>query len=128
MQLFWDLPYNAFMRLKRRLVSAAVDRYIAVSDENADRMRSTFGLRPEMIQTIPNAVDLSHFDTSGGPRSEDGSDEGRPVVLTIARLAEQKGIRYLVDAASSVPEADVLIAVAWSGLQALAIQARPRGL
>lgn len=128
MQLFWDLPYNAFMRLKRRLVSAAVDRYIAVSDENADRMRSTFGLRPGMIQTIPNAVDLSHFDTSGGPRSEDGSDEGRPVVLTIARLAEQKGIRYLLDAASSVPEADFLIAGDGPDRQALESRAHQLGL
>lgn len=114
MQLFWDIPYNAFMRLKRRLVSGAVDRYIAVSNENAEKMRETFGVPSERIATIYNAVDLAAFESPGRsdpfPRLTAADHPKPPVILTSARLTEQKGHTYLLDAAAEVPQALFLVA------------------
>ena len=114
MQLFWDLPYNAFMRLKRRLVTGAVDRYIAVSHENAGNIRSTFDLPSEQLSVVHNAVDLNAFGSSSAAnptiRAMMAGSPERPVVLTTARLADQKGHRYLLEAAVHVPQARFVFA------------------
>jgi glycosyltransferase involved in cell wall biosynthesis len=52
----------------------------------------------------------------------------RPIVLTIARLEEQKGIRYLLEAAARVPEALFVLAGEGSERGRLEAQARKSGL
>jgi glycosyltransferase involved in cell wall biosynthesis len=61
---------------------------------------------------IPNGISLTAFDqTTQVDRHADGAGTTQqPIVLTIARLHEQKGLNYLLEAAVSVPEAVFLLA------------------
>jgi glycosyltransferase involved in cell wall biosynthesis len=132
MQLFWDLPYNTGMRLKRRLVAAAVDRYIAVSHENAGQIRATFDLASDKLRVVHNAVDVDLFASSrrSDPslRAELAGTPDKPIVLTTARLTDQKGHRHLLEAAVQVPEAVFVMAGHGPERDALESQAQRLGI
>jgi glycosyltransferase involved in cell wall biosynthesis len=88
-----------------RLLARLVGAYIAVSRDIAAGLAEDLRWPREKIDLIYNAVDSSRF---GKPVPEalraslmDGGD--RPVVLTPARLHEQKGHTYLLRAAATLP-------------------------
>ncbi|GJG86442.1 hypothetical protein tb265_16230 [Gemmatimonadetes bacterium T265] len=95
----------------QRLISTGVDRYIAVSDEVARGLASNFGFPRAKIAVVRNAVPLEGFDRPAPPGLRAALDGGgRPLVLTPARLHEQKGLDVLLDAATRVPDATFVLA------------------
>lgn len=95
-----------------RALSRGVDRYLAVSHGIANELVGTLGWPREKIDVVYNAVDLARVEVEAPPglREELGGSEGRPLVLTPARLDAQKGHRFLFEAIQQVPEANFLLA------------------
>ncbi len=109
-QLFVDLPPSGWTAVQHRVVSAGVDRYLAVSRQVAAQLRDRFGVRPGKITLVPNAVSLDQFPHDAIPISIRPADPAAPpTVLTVARLDPQKGLHHLVAAAALLPEARVMV-------------------
>jgi glycosyltransferase involved in cell wall biosynthesis len=110
--------------LRHRLLSLAVDRYIAVSHHMATLLREVcvFGARKVLV--VHNGIPLPPFERKSriDLRRSLAGGEDRPIVLTLARLAPQKGIGFLIEAAARVPEA--LFAVAGDGPERAALEAK----
>jgi glycosyltransferase involved in cell wall biosynthesis len=112
------LPYDSATVLKME-INRLVDRIITVSAE-ARRSHLAAGLaRPEQVVTIPNGIDANAFGSRDATahahlRRELGLAPTAPIVGTVARLSEQKGHRYLLDAwpqvRAAVPDAQQLLA------------------
>lgn len=120
-----------FVRLRSRrrifrhkLLSLAVDRYIAVSHHMARLLREVCVFGGRKVRVVHNGIAMQTFerDSRLDLRRSLTGDEDRPIVLTLARLAEQKGIGYLIEAAARVPEA--LFAVAGDGPERAALEAK----
>lgn len=96
----WALP--TLFRWSRRRVACTV----AVSHDNRRTLESYYHLPPDRIRVIYNGADLSRFAAlpAGGPslRDELGLTAGQPILLVAARLAANKGQRYLVSAAPAI--------------------------
>ncbi|MBI3952199.1 MAG: glycosyltransferase [Acidobacteria bacterium] len=110
--LFMELPLTRFVRAQQRFVATAVDRYIAVSHEVAGRLRRTFYIPARKISVVHNGIYPTRFN---GPvntalRATLTGSSKQPVVLILARLDQQKGHRYLLEAAALVPEAVFVLA------------------
>ncbi len=112
---------------RQRLVSLGIDRYIAVSDNVAQGLRR-FVVSPNKVRMIHNGIPLGPFREGEGSalRRAIPHSNGRPVLLTLARLHGQKGLSYLVAAAPLVPEA--LFAVAGEGPERAALESLARAL
>ncbi len=114
--------------LRHRFLSLAVDRYIAVSHHMAKLLREVCVFGRRKVGVVHNGIALQPFEREVCPslrRSLYGGEE-RPIVLTLARLAEQKGIGYLIEAAARVPE--TLFAVAGDGPERAALEAKAGAL
>lgn len=123
-QLFsgaWVRRYESAGR--HRLVSTAVDRYIAVSRAIADEMQPFCVRRDRQVTVVYNAVDPARITTPASARAHEACG-GRPTILTLARLEEQKGLEHLVAAAALVPEATFV--VAGEGRERASLEARAR--
>jgi glycosyltransferase involved in cell wall biosynthesis len=79
-----------------RLLAAGIGRFIAVSRDVERQLVETFGWPRDKIVVIHNGTPL---ELTPRPRT---TPAGEPVVLTAARLVEQKGIDVLIDAAARV--------------------------
>jgi glycosyltransferase involved in cell wall biosynthesis len=85
-----------------RQIGRLVDRYIAVSHASARHLQESKRILARKITVIHNGRDLVNFrpptprDTAVA-RAQLGLCAG-PVILTVARLDEQKGHRFLIDA------------------------------
>jgi len=122
-QLFVDLPPSLWTTTQHRMVSAGVDRYLAVSRQVAAQLRERFGVRPGKITLVPNAVALDRFPDAATARSaRPASATGRPTVLTVARLDPQKGLQHLVSAAALLPQ--VRFMIVGDGPERSALEAR----
>ena len=111
-QLFVNLPLRRFVYAQQRFIATVVDRYIAVSHEVAARLGETFRIPARKINVVHNGVALSSANQPANAALRvalTGSTE-KPMVLTAARLAEQKGLGYLLKAAALVPEAIFILA------------------
>ena len=86
----------------------AAARVIAVSKQNAELLTSYYGLHPDKITIVHNGIDLPDFKESdiaqarAALRAELGLPKHAVVILTLARLAPNKGHRYLVEAMPEV--------------------------
>jgi glycosyltransferase involved in cell wall biosynthesis len=91
---------------------AALDRYIAVSDEVKNRLRDDLGVAASKLSVVHNGIRLDPFDEPFDAEFRASLEQGaaRPIVFTPARLHDQKGHDYLLDAAASVPDAVFLLA------------------
>lgn len=96
----------ALFRLSRR----GAARIIAVSRENAELLTRLYGIPPHQIEVVHNAAQLPEMPVGyvarerSAVRAELGLAMDDRLVLTLARLAPNKGHRYLVAAAPSVIE------------------------
>lgn len=118
-------------RLKAKLLSAGVDRYVAVSREVAARLRPTCLFPSRKIRVIYNGISLGQFDQNPNPALRATLQRGtrRPVVLCLARLDKrQKGLRFLVSAAAHVPEAQFVFAGEGPERPELEAQAKSLGI
>jgi glycosyltransferase involved in cell wall biosynthesis len=105
-QVISDYVPDRSTLLQLRLLARRVDRYLAVSREIAEALVADYRWPAPKIEVLHNAVAVERFGGSGSPqlRRELGA-EGRPLVLTAARLSDQKGHPVLFQAATEVPEA-----------------------
>lgn len=116
--------------LSQRLITACVQRYIAVSRGIADRLLASMRVPLRKLRVIENGIPLARFGRPGSPTRPGGiaSTAHRPLVLAVARLEEQKGHAYLLEAARHIPEVDLVIAGEGSKRTELEAQARALGL
>ena len=79
----------------RRAVTSA-NRVVAISNSTAAEVRL---VAPVPVEVIPYAVDLPVPSLTALPRTE----KPACAVLFVGRLAERKGVRYLIDAVADLP-------------------------
>ena len=98
--------------LKRRVHSAAVDRYVAVSTEIGELFCKELRLPRSKVRVVHNGIRLADFERSFDHAMHGNSERGiaLPIVFTPARLHRQKGHEYLLHAATMVPNATFLLA------------------
>ena len=115
------------MRMRQRLISVIVDRYIAVSHAMAAVLRRGM-LFKARVAVIHNAVDVSAFTGSAATTHGRGTT-GAPqrTVLTVARLNKQKGLEYLIAAVPRLPS-DTQLLIAGEGPDREALEAQAREL
>jgi glycosyltransferase involved in cell wall biosynthesis len=85
-----------------RALAAGVGRYVGVSRDVADELVSRFHYPADRVEVVYNAVRLELFEPDPDPELRAQLQVGRelPVVLTCARLDEQKGHDVLLRAAA----------------------------
>jgi glycosyltransferase involved in cell wall biosynthesis len=111
-QLYVDAPLDTSSRLQLRGIGRGVGRYIAVSEQIARALQRGLRLADGRVDVIHNAVDVTRFSAAPDHalrRTLTGNDR-TPLVLTAARLHEQKGIDVLIEAVPGVPDARFAIA------------------
>jgi glycosyltransferase involved in cell wall biosynthesis len=102
--------HSAYLQL--RALARGVDRYLAVSGEIAAELVERLAWPAEKVEVVYNAVDVARAAVAATPglREQLSGGEGRPLVLTPARLDAQKGHRVLFEAIPEVPDAIFLLA------------------
>jgi glycosyltransferase involved in cell wall biosynthesis len=110
-QLFLQLTSRR-ERYAQRVVCFGIDRYVAVSNDVARRLRTSLSVPTSRIRVVRNGIQLAPFDRPARASLRAALTRGRdrPLVLTLARLDWQKGLPYLLQAAAMVPEAIFLLA------------------
>jgi glycosyltransferase involved in cell wall biosynthesis len=121
--LFVDVTLRSSVMVEW-LVSLGVDRYLAVSREVANRLLAQLNLPKRKMRVVHNGIPLERFEHPAGQRAP----QDRTVVLTIARLTPQKGIAYLIEAASRLPGVLFLVAGEGPERKTLEAQARSKGV
>jgi L-malate glycosyltransferase len=98
--------------LYQRVLNIFVDRYIAVSHDLSRHLLHDLGIPPQKITVIHNGVPGTETGREGDIRFSALASNGvkQPIVLTCARLHEQKGLIHLLEAVTLVPEASLVIA------------------
>jgi glycosyltransferase involved in cell wall biosynthesis len=96
-------------RLQLRLLAQPADFFITVSRAIGERLQRTFWIPPAKIRVIYNGVPEPPPDPPSPPGVETAGDD-RPIVFTAARLETEKGLDYLFQAATSVPNARFVVA------------------
>ena len=113
---------------QQRMLTHAVDRYFAVSQDLRSRLTNDLAWPDRKIEVVHNAV--SPGWSSGAPpdglRESIVGDRDTPLVLVPARLHEQKGHRYLLEAAVELP--GVHFALAGDGPERPRLEAQARAL
>ncbi len=104
---FADPRMPAYQGLADRLLSRLTDRAIAVSGSTRDFLVRERHVPASRVRLIWNGAPLAEFapvapEVALAMRRELGLPAESPVVGSIGRLSEQKGHRYLLDAAAQV--------------------------
>ncbi len=128
-QLFPGISRLRALQL-RALVVPGVDRYIAVSNDLARCLRRRVGVPEGKIRVVHNGIPVERFDRPPGDalRGALGGADGRPIVLTTARLDMLKGHAHLLEAAATVPEPVFVLAGEGPLRERLEARARQLGL
>jgi glycosyltransferase involved in cell wall biosynthesis len=99
----------ALNRLDRLTSRFARPRFVAVSEYVRQSAVKYLGIRPDRATVIYNPIDLSRFrrDTKTAAaaaqlRRELQIGAGDPVLVSVARLDPQKGLRYLIEALPAI--------------------------
>lgn len=98
-------PKRRASRLLYRLAQRWVNGFIAVSDEVAKVLMSTIQPIPEKVTVICNTVDVRRYQGQvdrTAIRQQLGLPEQTQLMAVVATLKEQKGHRFLVEAATWV--------------------------
>ncbi len=123
-QLIPRFEATRFSQLQLRALSAGIGSCIAVSRDIATELVERFRWPARKVEVVYNAVQLERFDVPASSELRAQLTEGRerPVVLTCARLDEQKGHPVLLRAATEVPEA--VFAFAGEGPERASLEAQ----
>ncbi|GIH47817.1 Glycosyltransferase involved in cell wall bisynthesis [Microbispora rosea] len=125
---------GAVYRLLERIVARRADRVLAISPDVAERMRAR-GARgvdlavvpaPPLAEPARPAEDVRAEIAARLPGAADAPRtlQERPIVLTVARLAQQKGLETLLDAAAGPYKGDPVFVIAGDGPLREELQAR----
>ena len=134
---FADPRMPAYQGLADRLLAPLTDRAIAVSQSTVDFLVRDRHVPATKVHLIWNGAPLDEFapvppERARAVREPLGLPAGAPVIGCIARLSEQKGHRYLLDAAAIVlarrPDARVLVVGDGDLAQPLRAQAAALGI
>jgi len=127
-QLFPGFELDRSNLWQLRALAAGVGRYVAVSRDIALRLVERMRWPAEKIDVVYNAVRLDRFASTetSALRAELTAGRERPVVLTVARLDEQKGHPVLIRAAAELP--DAVFALAGEGPDRAALEAQAASL
>jgi glycosyltransferase involved in cell wall biosynthesis len=108
--LFVDFPVDLSVLAQQQLIAAAVDRYVAVSHDTAQHLIRKLHWPANKVQVIHNGVTCGPTgpQPNHARRAHEAGHE-RPVALTVARLDEQKGHRYLLEAAVQMPDVQFIL-------------------
>jgi glycosyltransferase involved in cell wall biosynthesis len=127
LQLVPEMTMDRSNRIQLRLLDRGVGRYIAVSQDVKARLVE-LGWPARKIDVIYNAVEPERYGAPApaGVREELAGSPERCLVLTVARLHDQKGHRFLLKAAVDVPGA--VFAIAGDGPERPALERQAREL
>jgi glycosyltransferase involved in cell wall biosynthesis len=125
-QLFPHASFDRSSRLQVRLLATGVDRYLSVSGHVARELERVFRIPRKKVVVIPNGVDLSRFPAVADPALRASLAGERRLVLTVARLHEQKAVEVVVRSAHELP--DVTFAVAGDGPERESLERLARDL
>jgi glycosyltransferase involved in cell wall biosynthesis len=99
-------------RYKQQIAWSGVDRFLAVSDHVADGLTRVFGIASLKVRVVRNGIVIATYQCPAKASLRASLLKGpqRGLVLTVGRLHEQKGHRYLLEAATKVPNATFVFA------------------
>ncbi|WP_420794783.1 glycosyltransferase family 4 protein [Desulforamulus reducens] len=132
--------YEEWSRLKKKIYSTVekilarfTDRIITVSEALKQELLVKEDLSPTRLTTIYNGIEVEKFTTQSDLneiRQSFNIPESSMIIGTIARLAPQKGVSYLLKAASHLKEYNVTFLVVGDGplRQELEQEVSERGL
>jgi glycosyltransferase involved in cell wall biosynthesis len=125
---YTDPPWSRGLALQQRLLQRCAKRYIAVSQAVANQLCEDFGVPARKLQVIHNGIPYREFAGPPNPalRTALSKATGRPIVLTVARLDQQKGHTVLFDAIREL--SDVLLVLAGDGPERAMLEAKARQL
>lgn len=128
--LYSSLDGVRFAWLKQRVQAASIDRYLAVSAEVKNRLCGDLRVAQSKVQVVRNGIRMTseRAAPNAALRVELTGSSDRPIVFTPARLHTQKGHRYLLEAATLVPDACFVLAGDGPERSALEQQARELGI
>ncbi|SNQ62115.1 glycosyltransferase family 4 protein [Candidatus Methanoperedens nitratireducens] len=104
-----------YLEYNSKLLCRKSDRLIAVSNYTAKSVTAEYGIQPDKLSIIPNAVDINRFnpDIDGTEIRKKLGIAAEKVILFVGRLDFQKGIEYLISAFSKIvkefPEAKLIV-------------------
>ncbi len=116
-----------------RLFAPSVDSIIAVSDDVNQSIQNQFGFSSDKVVTIENAIPVNDFQVEGQRDAlcqELNIPKEATLLLTVGRLTEQKGHRYLLEALAQVQQQrdDVVLLMVGEGEQAAFLKQQAKGL
>lgn len=128
LQQFLLPPWQKNIYIQQQLVAAGVDQYIAVSAAVAQQLSHSFNVPAAKVRMIHNCIPLSPHNRPVNQtlRTTLNQGTGYPIILSIARLDEQKGHKFLLEAMSHIPEA--ILVLAGSGPERAALEAQAQAL
>jgi glycosyltransferase involved in cell wall biosynthesis len=93
------------------MIAARLGKYITVSWYIAKKLERVFSVASSKLQVIHSSVDIQRFEHAINltPPSELALIRDQPIILTVARLDQQKGLLFLLEAAAQVPDAVFVI-------------------
>jgi glycosyltransferase involved in cell wall biosynthesis len=126
LHLFVEIGYGRRCRLEQSILALGIDRHIAVSRALAARLGDTFRISAGKIQVVHNGIPTAQFDREAEPRLRTAwsGNMQTPIVVCLARLHRQKGIVFLLQAATRVPEAVFVVVGDGPDREKLEAQAR----
>lgn len=100
------------LRIYQKLISIFVDRYIAVSYNQATHLKKV-AISEDKVEVVQNGIYVEKFSKKADCHSLNlplNSNNKMPIILTVARLDRLKGHKYLLAAACLVPNAIFVLA------------------
>jgi glycosyltransferase involved in cell wall biosynthesis len=125
---YMEPPWGRGIALQQRLFQRCAKRYIAVSRAVANQLCESFGVPARKVQVIHNGIACREFSGPPDPALRTALSRGtaRRIVLTVARLDQQKGHTVLFDAIREFP--DALFVLAGDGPEKPVLEAKAREL
>ncbi len=128
--LFLSCDLDPSIRLQHRIIAAKMGRYLAVSHAVARQLDETLPWLSGKVKVIHNGIHWLPFASpmDGQKLARSNALDQKPIVLTVARLDQQKGHHYLLEAAPQVPQARFIFAGDGPERSSLQAHARVLGL